>query len=166
MEYLVESPMGTLLLGFSGSTLTSLRIAVEEDVQPYSERSANTKEEEVIAWLKAYFAGENPPTANLDFKAKGTAFQERVWKALQSIPYGYCMTYSFLAGLLAPGKRPGRLLARAVGNALAHNPIWIIIPCHRVIRANGELGNYAGGVEMKKALLKLEGAELPDYLLK
>ena len=162
----MESPIGTLLVGFSGSTLSSLRLALGENVPSYSEACASAKEEQVITWLKAYFAGENPSPENLDFKATGTAFQERVWKALQSIPYGYCMTYSFLAGLLAPGKRPGKLLARAVGNALARNPIWIIIPCHRVIRANGELGNYAGGIEMKKALLKLEGAELPEYLFK
>lgn len=119
-----------------------------------------------MEWLEAYFKGENPPADALNLKAAGTAFQERVWKSLRAIPYGYCVTYGFLARMIAPQTKKRRLLARAVGGALAANPIWIIIPCHRVIRSDGSLGKYAGGAEMKRALLRLEGCDLKESLLK
>lgn len=165
MEYLYASPLGMLLLGFSGQTLTALRSVQGEPVHlPFAEK-AKGKVEEAADWLSAYFAGKNPSPGDLDFQAKGTAFQERVWKLLIELPYGYCVTYGFLARLLTPGMRAGRLLARAVGNALACNPIWIIIPCHRVIRSNGEIGQYAGGTAMKKALLLHEGVEFPASCL-
>ena len=163
MEYSLDSPFGPLILGFSGGQLTSLRLAGQDSAPPYRAGGAGAGAEMVAEWLRAYFAGENPEPGAIAFKAKGTAFQERVWEALLGIPYGYCVTYGFVAGLLSRGKRPGRLLARAVGNALARNPIWIIVPCHRVIRANGDLGNYAGGVDMKRALLRLEGAALREF---
>lgn len=160
MEILFESPFGKFILGFSGDTLTSLRLA--ENLPPGLTMMPEDEANEIVTWLQAYFAGRNPSTSGLNFKAKGSTFQERVWKMLGEIPYGYCVTYGFLSQLLAPGTRKSRLLARAVGNALASNPIWIIIPCHRVIRANGEIGNYAGGKAMKYALLKIEGANIPN----
>lgn len=165
MEFSYASPLGMLILGFSGNTLTSLRgLERAEDGVPNVSRGGPSVSR-VSNWLSDYFDGKNPSTEELDFRVRGSAFQERVWALLRELPYGYCVTYGFLASLLTPGRK-GRLLARAVGNALASNPIWIIIPCHRVIRADGELGKYAGGEAMKKALLRLEGVELPASCLK
>lgn len=158
MEYTFNSPLGKLVLGFSDHVLTSLRLSENPD---FAAATPDSEAAEVAEWLRAYFSGSNPSVSSLKFRAYGSSFQERVWKTLAEIPYGYCVTYGFLAQLLAPGTRKSRLLARAVGNALASNPIWIIIPCHRVIRANGDIGNYAGGRAMKCALLKIEGANVP-----
>lgn len=157
MEFIYQSPAGPLRLEFSGQALTALRAAsLEERALPAAEGAGHAASA-VAAWLKAYFRGENPSLENIFYKAQGTPFQERVWKLLSAIPYGTSVTYGFLAGLLAGRREKTGLLGRAVGGALAKNPIWIIIPCHRVIRSSGEIGSYAGGQAMKKALLKLEG---------
>jgi methylated-DNA-[protein]-cysteine S-methyltransferase len=83
----------------------------------------------------------------------GTPFQQRVWRALERIPYGATRTYGDIAGAIGKPKA-----ARAVGMANHHNPIPIVIPCHRVVAAGGKLGGYGGGVELKRELLNLEGA--------
>lgn len=165
MEYLFQSPLGPLILGFSGKTLTSLRGGEGLETGLPIAAEGGEYVGRVCAWLSDYFAGKNPSPENIAYKASGSAFQERVWKILGGLPYGYCVTYGFLASLITPGGR-GRLLARAVGNAVASNPIWIIIPCHRVIRANGDPGKYAGGAEMKKALLRIEGIIFSESCLK
>ena len=108
-------------------------------------------------WLDAYFAGRDPgalpPTA-----PRGSEFRQKVWAILAAIPYGQVTTYGAIARQLeqATGRRQS---ARAVGGAVGHNPISVILPCHRVVGANGSLTGYAGGVKIKKALLALEGVD-------
>ena len=118
--------------------------------------------EETERWLDAYFAGRDPgplpPTA-----PRGSEFRQRVWASLAAIPYGQVTTYGAIAKELEKltGRRQS---ARAVGGAVGHNPISIILPCHRVVGTNGSLTGYAGGVEIKRALLSLEGVELTEGL--
>lgn len=108
--------------------------------------------------LDAYFAGELT-TFELPLAATGTPFQERVWAALRGIPFGHTMSYSALAARIGEPKA-----VRAVGSANGHNPIAIIVPCHRVIGARGDLTGFGGGMERKRWLLEHEGV-LPPTLL-
>ena len=90
---------------------------------------------------------------------EATPFRKAVWEILLTIPYGQTMTYGEIADALAGGKRPTRASARAVGGAVGRNPISLIVPCHRVVGANGSLTGYAGGIERKARLLALEKAD-------
>lgn len=148
-----DSPLGRIVLAADGEGLTGLWF----EGQKYfgSTMDAQTEEKnlpvfpETDRWLDLCFAGEKPdftPPLHL----RGTAFRRRVWEALLTIPYGMTMTYGALADKLGSS-------ARAVGNAVGHNPISIIVPCHRVVGADGGLTGYAGGVERKEQLLTLEG---------
>lgn len=112
-----------------------------------------------VSWLDAYFAGGKPSLENVPLSLQGTDFQLSVWKALCTIPYGKTSTYGAIARQLSD-ELDRNVSPRAVGNAVGHNPISIIIPCHRVVGSNGSLTGYAGGLERKKWLLKFEGAIL------
>jgi methylated-DNA-[protein]-cysteine S-methyltransferase len=109
------------------------------------------------AWLESYFAGRNP-APDFALNARGTLFQKKVWELLLRIPYGRLTTYGKIAGQLAAREGPASMSAQAVGGAVGHNPISLLIPCHRVVGANGSLTGYAGGINKKAALLRLEGA--------
>jgi methylated-DNA-[protein]-cysteine S-methyltransferase len=119
------------------------------------------------AWLDSYFAGESPPPAGgrlpvraagaLRLNPRGTDFQKVVWEQLLSIPYGKSITYGEIAKIIAPRRGLSSLSAQAVGGAVGHNPISLLIPCHRVLGAGGTLTGYAGGLDKKEALLRLEG---------
>ena len=108
-------------------------------------------------WLDVYFSGQKP-----DFQVplhfQGTAFQKEVWEILLSIPYGGTTTYGAIAKQLAAKRGLPHLSAQAVGSAVGHNKISIIVPCHRVIGADGSLTGYAGGIWRKEKLLALEQA--------
>lgn len=109
-------------------------------------------------WLDLYFNGEIPRFApQIAFPSNASAFALRVWEILQSIPYGKTTTYGAIAKQIAREFGIAKMSAQAVGGAVGRNPISIIIPCHRVIGANGNLTGYAGGLENKIALLKIEG---------
>lgn len=109
---------------------------------------------DVIYRIERYFAGEAVDFPDeLDLR-NSTAFQRAVWKLARSIPYGETRTYAWVADQL---KRPGSV--RAVGQALARNPLPIVIPCHRIMGANGSLGGFSGGLELKKRLLELESGQ-------
>jgi methylated-DNA-[protein]-cysteine S-methyltransferase len=113
------------------------------------------------AWLTVYFSGKDPVAvrrAAPPLCARGSAFQEQVWDALLRIPYGATTSYGALAATVAAKRRIPVMAAQAVGGAVGRNPISIIIPCHRVIGANGALTGYGGGLERKRFLLKLEDA--------
>ena len=109
--------------------------------------------ERVRSWLDRYFAGARPLPEELPLAPNGTPFRQRVWRRLCAIPCGETVTYGELAAEL--GSSP-----RAVGGAVGHNPISVIIPCHRVVGGGGSLTGYAGGLDVKRALLTLEGADL------
>ena len=112
------------------------------------------------AWLDRYFAGEEP-AHTLALAARGTDFQRRVWAQLRTIPYGSTRTYGQIADAVE-AQTGHRCSARAVGGAVGRNPIGIIVPCHRVVGADGSLTGYAAGTDRKTRLLRLEGVRLPD----
>jgi methylated-DNA-[protein]-cysteine S-methyltransferase len=113
--------------------------------------------QEASDWFDAYFAGQNPSVNNLPLMPQGTAFQQEVWAELIKVGYGETISYQELADRVAARQSKGRGSARAVGGAVGRNPISIIIPCHRVIASNGDLTGYAGGIDKKITLLKIEG---------
>lgn len=110
-------------------------------------------------WFDAYFDGHNPSAKDLPLMPQGTAFQQEVWAELTKVGYGETISYQELADRVADRQTKGRGSARAVGGAVGRNPISIMIPCHRVIASNGVLTGYAGGIDKKITLLKLEGIE-------
>ncbi len=110
---------------------------------------------ETSKWLDIYFKGKKPAFTPM-ISTKATEFRERVWEILKKIPYGQTITYGEIAKIIAKQKEINRMSAQAVGNAVGHNPISIIIPCHRVVGVNGSLTGYAAGIDIKKKLLELE----------
>ncbi|MDR3012416.1 MAG: methylated-DNA--[protein]-cysteine S-methyltransferase [Chitinispirillales bacterium] len=108
-------------------------------------------------WLDGYFAGKKPSISELPLAPVGTDFRQSVWKILCEIPYGKVVSYGDIAKKMAAKMGRKSMASRAIGGAVGHNPISIIIPCHRVIGANGTLTGYAGGVDIKIKLLELEG---------
>ena len=114
-------------------------------------------------WLDYYFNGEKPNINRLLLKPQGSKFRKEVWKILCEIPYGEVTTYGKIADEVAKRMGKEKMSAQAVGNAIGHNPISIIIPCHRVVGSNGSLTGYAGGIDRKIALLKHEGIDTSLY---
>ena len=148
MTSVYDSPVGPLLLTSDGTFLTGLTFGEGTQKQQGGD-------DEVISLCKRqldeYFAGWRREFS-VPLLASGTRFRQRVWNALQDIPYGETITYQTLA------KRIGQPKAcRAVGGANHHNPISILIPCHRVVGSNGQLTGYGGGLPIKDFLLTLEG---------
>ena len=155
MKYVCHysSPMGILHLESDGKALTGLwftdQSSTQEDKLPIFD--------ETIRWLDIYFSGKDPGfTPKL--APEGTAFRKAVWDILLTIPYGKTMSYGQIAKQIAEEKGIARMSAQAVGGAVGHNPIAIIIPCHRVIGSDGSLTGYGGGLDLKISLLELEGA--------
>jgi methylated-DNA-[protein]-cysteine S-methyltransferase len=147
----IDSPIGPLTLAGRGSVLTNLRM-VDQTYEPSrADWSPDARAfDDAVGQLTAYFAGELTDF-DIEFDLRGTKFQQRVWKALLTIPYGETRSYGEIAEQIgAPGS------ARAVGWANGHNPIAIVVPCHRVIGANGNLTGYGGGLDRKRSLLELE----------
>lgn len=118
--------------------------------------------QETKKWLDIYFKGD-VPNFTPKFSMKGSDFRMEVWKILLSIPYGETMTYGEIAKEIARGRGLSRMSAQAVGGAVGNNPISIIIPCHRVIGAGGNLTGYAGGIDKKVWLLEHEGHEVSRF---
>ena len=116
----------------------------------------------VKCWLTAYFAGKRPSPSELELAPDGSPFQLAVWRALTGIPYGTVLSYGDVAQEAARLLGHSTCSARAAGVAIGRNPVSIVIPCHRVIGADGVLTGYAGGLERKAALLEFEGADLCD----
>jgi len=111
-------------------------------------------------WLDRYFAGEKPDISELSLAPIGGEFRQGVWSILREIPYGEVITYGSIAKKMAEKMGKESMSSQAVGGAVGHNPISIIIPCHRVVGSNGSLTGFAGGVQMKIKLLELEGVDL------
>ena len=156
------SPIGDILLEAEDNALCGLWFIGQRNFpKRYENIIYSDTEPQIIkdskAWLKAYFAGEQPQISVLSLNPTGTKFQKQVWDILRRIPYGKTISYGEIAAMLE--KMLGRKMsAQAVGGAVGHNPISIIIPCHRVIGAKGSLTGYAAGLERKIALLELEKA--------
>ena len=109
-------------------------------------------------WLDRYFNGEKPDINELSLKPNGSEFRKIVWSILCKIPYGKVITYKEIAREVAKILNKDKMSAQAIGGAVGHNPISIIIPCHRVVGIGGSLTGYAGGIDVKKKLLELENA--------
>lgn len=114
-------------------------------------------------WLDKYFKGEQADISCLPLAPIGTKFRKEVWKILCKIPYGKLITYGDIAKEIAVKLNKEKMSSQAVGGAVGHNPISIIIPCHRVVGSNGILTGYAGGITRKIQLLELEGLDMPDF---
>ncbi len=183
MEYTCgySSPIGEMTMASDGRQLTGLWFNGQKYFGSTLEREyralpgdGGESELPVFArtkkWLDVYFAGERP-ASRPPLAPKGSAFRQKVWKILMEIPYGETITYKEIAGRLFEEraeekgvekrgeKRRRGMSAQAVGGAVGHNPISIIIPCHRVLGCGGQLTGYAGGLDKKEYLLKLEEKE-------
>ncbi|WP_166905710.1 methylated-DNA--[protein]-cysteine S-methyltransferase [Mycobacterium sp. DL440] len=147
----MDSPVGLLTLAGRDGKLMHLRM-VDQTYEPSREgwQSDETAFVEAVDQLTDYFAGDRTEF-DLELDMVGTQFQRRVWEALQAIPYGQTCSYGEIARQIG-----SPAASRAVGLANGHNPIGIIVPCHRVIGANGSLTGYGGGLDRKRALLDLE----------
>jgi len=144
----VDSPIGTLLLLGDGMALTGLRTEPHERSPDWSHDPAAFRDAE--SQLETYFAGELTDF-DLPLAPRGTSFQLKVWSALTEIPYGTTTTYGAIAAAVG---RPDAV--RAIGACNGQNPIAVIVPCHRVVGADGTLVGYGGGLERKRTLLELE----------
>jgi len=111
-------------------------------------------------WLDRYFAGRKPAISELPLAPIGNEFRQGVWSILCEIPYSKVITYGVIAKKMAVKMNKERMSSQAVGGAVGHNPISIIIPCHRVVGSNGSLTGYAGGIGIKIKLLELEGVDM------
>ncbi len=161
----ISSPIGNLIITSDGSYLTGLYIEGQkyflEEINHFLEKSNLDIFNETKLWLKNYFNGKKPNPKSLKIKIEGTNFRKIVWTTLLEIPYGKTISYQDLGKIVAKKLGKKKMSAQAIGGAVGHNPISIIIPCHRVIGTNGSLTGYAGGLEKKKYLLQLEKAEKP-----
>lgn len=163
MEYksLYKSPIGTIILTSDSKYLTGLwfdttrfkklRIVKKNDINDDLPIFKKTKD-----WLDSYFNGQKPDPSLIPLKLEGTSFRLKVWNILKKIPYGTTTTYKEISQKLCQENNLSRMSAQAVGNAIGHNPISIIIPCHRVISKDGNITGYGGGITKKIKLLKLE----------
>ena len=159
-----QSPVGTLTLACdeTGGSLVGLWIEGQKYYAATLSTDAEKQETPVhlkaASWLTAYFNGQAP---EIDFplKPKGSSFRQAVWEVLRSIPYGATTTYGAIAAQLSQITGKGTS-ARAVGGAVGHNPISLMIPCHRVVGTNGSLTGYGGGIARKVKLLELERADM------
>lgn len=158
------SPLGRLLLASeSGTELSGLwfegrRFADEVLAVPFEERGLPVFDE-TARWLDIYFSGHEPGFMPAISFHDATDFRIDVWRRLLEIPYGTTVSYNDIALSIASRKGAGKVSARAVGGAVGHNPISIIVPCHRVVGSDGSLTGYAGGLERKVSLLELEGVK-------
>ena len=158
-----ESPLGGITLGSDGEALTGLWFDGQKYFGDTLGGVYETKDLPVFAkakeWLDIYFSGRDPgftpPLVMLT-----TPFRKAVWEIMLTIPFGQTMTYGQIAEIIAKQRGLTHMSAQAVGGAVGHNSISLIIPCHRVVGKNGSLTGYAGGIDKKIRLLELEGTDL------
>ena len=170
MEYIhrYESPLGTITMASDGEALIGLWF----NGQKYFADCLEIKHEEKMLsifeqtdeWLNIYFSGEQPNFTPM-LSMKTTEFRKAVWNIMLSIPYGKTMTYGEIADRIAEQKGMQKMSAQAIGGAVGHNSISLIIPCHRVVGRNGSLTGYAGGIDKKIKLLELEGVNMDNLFV-
>ena len=160
--YHYNSPLGGITFACDGEALTGLWFDDQKRIPTAARRPAEAVRQPVAAeterWLALYFSGRDPGFIP-KLKTQGTAFRKIVWEILLTIPYGKTVTYAEVAERAAKQMHLPRMSAQAVGGAVGHNAIALIIPCHRVIGANGALTGYAAGPGRKKMLLEMEKGE-------
>ena len=163
-----DSPLGRILLAADEIGLTGLWFEGQKYYAAQLPEAHTEQETPILAeakrWLDIYFTGKEP-----DFLPPlhpiGSAFRQAVWEILLQIPYGQTMTYGEIARRMAAQKGLARMSAQAVGGAVGHNEISVIVPCHRVVGTNGSLTGYAGGIDKKMKLLELEHADLHGFFI-
>lgn len=159
----ISSPLGEITLRSDGESLTGLWFADDKHYGDKDIRDAQNAELPVFVlaekWLAEYFAGREPKV-DVPLQFNGSDFQKYVWKILQNITYGSLITYGDIAREIAEQLGRSRMSAQAVGGAVGRNPLCIIVPCHRVIGANGSLTGYGGGMWRKVRLLELEKIDM------
>ena len=161
--YHYDSPLGGITIASNGVELTGLWFegqkyfanTLPEDYVPQETKILT----EAKKWLDVYFSGEEP-NFTPPLHPNGSTFRKAVWQILLEIPYGQTITYGEIARRIAVMKNTSHMSAQAVGGAVGHNEISIIIPCHRVVGTNGSLTGYAGGIDKKISLLKLEHTDM------
>ena len=153
-----ESPLGNIIVTCDDNSLIGLRFDKYCTLSSVKENSDLEIFKLTKNWLDKYFAGENPRISELPVALQGSDFTLHVWRIICKIPYGNVMTYGDIAKIIAKEKGKEKISPQAVGRAAGHNPILIVIPCHRVIGSNGELKGYSGGIDLKIKLLNHEGA--------
>lgn len=155
-----KSPIGDFLLCSRNDKLIGAWFKGQKYYLANINEELVEKEDEVLInakkWLNHYFDGKKPQSIELDLDLEGTEFRKEVWRILCEVPYGKTITYNDIAKRIAFERGIEKMSAQAIGGAVSHNPISIIIPCHRVIGSNGSLTGYAGGIDRKLFLLKLE----------
>lgn len=164
----VHSPLGDITLCSDGAALTGLWF----DGQKYfgDTLSADHQERDLPIfiqtkeWLSVYFSGK-APAFTPPLRMQTTPFRKAVWEILLTIPYGHTMTYGQIAAQVAKQKGMRHMSAQAVGGAVGHNSISLIIPCHRVVGTNGSLTGYAGGIDKKIGLLTLEKVDMSAFFI-
>lgn len=164
------SPIGTLTLACDGNICDGASlVGLWTDRQKYhggnlSEVMIENNDIAVFGtaknWLDRYFAGQKPAISELPLAPIGSSFRQEVWRILCEIPYGKVITYGDIAAKIAEKMNKKCMSSQAVGGAVGHNPISIIIPCHRVVGSNGSLTGYGGGIQTKIKLLELEGTDM------
>ncbi len=164
------SPVGLLTLASDGDHLVGLWLEGQKYfgasiAEAMTKRSDLPVLQSARRWLERYFAGERPSPDELPLHPAGSAFRKAVWEILCGIPYGTVVTYGSIAKEMASRLGRQSMSSQAVGGAVGHNPISIIIPCHRVVGADGSLTGYAGGIDKKIRLLELEGVDLAPLFI-
>ncbi|MFA7384881.1 MAG: methylated-DNA--[protein]-cysteine S-methyltransferase [Bacilli bacterium] len=164
----MDSPLGMITLVSDGINLVGLAIKGQESID-------KTLKEKVVEndrlplfeltkkWLERYFKGQTPKISEIPLAPIGGEFRQAVWQMLCEIPYGEVVTYGDIAKRIALKMNKPKMSSQAIGGAVGHNPISIIIPCHRVVGANGNLTGYAGGIDLKIKLLELENVEMTKF---
>ena len=164
------SPVGLITLASDGGNLIGLwiegqkyhgnsifeKMTVKDNVPVFKSASK---------WLEKYFSGKNPDISGLPLAPIGSEFRQCVWQILCEIPYGKIVSYSDIAKKIISKMNRESMSSRAVGGAVGHNPISIIIPCHRVVGSNGSLTGFSAGLEIKSKLLELEGINIAEYFV-
>ena len=164
-----KSPVGDILLASKNNKLIGLWIEGQKYYLSNLKDEIKEEEKEILIktkdWLDRYFKGEEPSINELDLNPLGSNFRKSVWKILREIPYGEVITYKDIADTIAKQKGLKKMSSQAVGGAVSHNPISIIIPCHRVVGSNGSLTGYAGGIDKKVYLLKHEKVNMEKLFI-
>jgi len=161
------SPAGLITLAGDGTSLVGLWLEGQKYFGQGLPGAAEEKSDLPVfdaakRWLDRYFAGEKPAISELPLKPAGSVFRQGVWDILCEIPCGEVTTYGEIAKKMAAKMGKESMSSQAVGGAVGHNPISIIIPCHRAVGASGSLTGYAGGIQTKIMLLELEGADMSN----
>lgn len=161
-----NSPIGKITLIAHDAALVGLYFNGQKLAPTFQNRISVFQENPILvqtkSWLDSYFSHKKPNPCNIPLDPNGTNFQLATWRILYKIPYGEVTTYGAIAQQVAQTLGRPKMSAQAVGGAIGHNPISIIVPCHRVISATGNLTGYAGGLSKKKFLLDLENADLKE----